>query len=54
MVDLETLSRKLRRAGFTNVSRQPWGRSRQVHNIAELEPMDSIRRHESLIVEAVK
>lgn len=54
MVDLETLRSKLERAGFASVSRQQWGRSRQVHNIAELEPMDSIRRHESLIVEALK
>lgn len=54
MFDFETLEAKLLQAGFSHVSRKQWGQSKTIFNIAQLEAPDSIRRHESLIVEATR
>jgi predicted SAM-dependent methyltransferase len=53
LYDAETLHHVLRFTGFTSIQTVSWGVSCLIPEIADLEG-DSSRRHESLLVEAIK
>ncbi|MEJ6022778.1 class I SAM-dependent methyltransferase [Ramlibacter sp. PS4R-6] len=52
--DYDTLAARLSAAGFDRIRRVPWGASERLPSVDVLEPADSERRHESLVVECEK
>ena len=52
--DFESLEDKLSKIGFKNINSANWGESNLIPSILELEPLQSDRKFESLVIECKK